>query len=109
MLDDWCAKEGRDPSTVRRAVNLSFNLSSTRAAATEMEERLRAQWGPAYARISGGALLGTPEDAVERILAYVAAGARDVNVALRAPWDADALAAYVGEVVPAVKAALATR
>ena len=29
----------------------------------------------------------------------------DVNIALRAPWNADALAAYVAEVVPAVRSA----
>jgi len=33
----------------------------------------------------------------------VDAGAQGVNVALRAPWDEDALDAYLTDVVPAVR------
>jgi hypothetical protein len=51
-------------------------------------------------------MLGTPERAVEQVLSFVEAGATDVNVALRAPWDEDALTAYLDEVVPAVRAQL---
>jgi alkanesulfonate monooxygenase SsuD/methylene tetrahydromethanopterin reductase-like flavin-dependent oxidoreductase (luciferase family) len=64
---------------------------------------MRAQWGPTFERIADGALLGTPDDAVARIASYVDAGATDVNIALRAPWNADALAAYVKSVIPAVR------
>lgn len=105
LVDAECRAIGRDPATVRRAVNLSFNLSSTRAGAAEAEQRLRDQWGPAFDRIAGGTLLGTPDDAVGQVLAFLEAGAQDVNIALRAPWDDHALEAYLTEVVPAVRAA----
>jgi alkanesulfonate monooxygenase SsuD/methylene tetrahydromethanopterin reductase-like flavin-dependent oxidoreductase (luciferase family) len=108
VLDDWCGKENRDPSTIRRGVNLMFNLSTTSEGAKAMREQLESQWGPAFKRVAGGALLGTPDEAIERILSYVRAGASDVNIALRAPWNEDALNAYLTEVVPAVKAELAT-
>ncbi len=107
VLDDWCGKENRDASTIRRGVNLMFNLSTTSEGATAMREQLESQWGPAFKRVAGGALLGTPDEAIERILSYVRAGASDVNIALRAPWNEDALNAYLTEVVPAVKAELA--
>jgi alkanesulfonate monooxygenase SsuD/methylene tetrahydromethanopterin reductase-like flavin-dependent oxidoreductase (luciferase family) len=109
LADGWNAayvtpdEAGRDPSTIRRGVNLSFNLVSTREQAAAVEADLRAQWGPAYDRIAGGALLGTPDDAAARLAAYRAAGADDINVALRAPWDEDALTAYLTEVVPAAR------
>ena len=104
-LDEACERIDRDPATLRRGINLSFNLAADAAGARQAEEALRAQWGPAFDRIAGGTLLGTPDGAVEQVLAFVAAGATDVNVALRAPWDEEALDAYLADVVPAVRAA----
>jgi alkanesulfonate monooxygenase SsuD/methylene tetrahydromethanopterin reductase-like flavin-dependent oxidoreductase (luciferase family) len=106
VLDGWCATEGTDPAQLRRGVNLSFNLATTAAKAVETRAKLEAQWGPGFKRIADGTLLGTPDDAAERVLAYVKAGATDVNIALRAPWDDEALRVYLDEVVPAVRAAL---
>ena len=76
----------------------------TAEAVAEEEERLQAQWGKGFARIAGGSLLGTPDTVMDRLRAYINAGATDVNIALRAPWDAEALNVYLTEVVPAIKA-----
>lgn len=102
-LDEWCEVEGQDPSALTRTVNLQFALASTRKKAEAQEERLRAQWGPAADGLIQGSLLGTPDDAADRVAEYVAEGAQGVNIALRAPWDADALHAYVHEVAPAMR------
>lgn len=102
-LDAECERNGRDPASLRRGINLSFNLSVDEAGAAQAEQALRAQWGDAFGRIAGGTLLGTPARAVEQVLAFAEAGATDVNVALRAPWDEEALTAYLDEVVPAVR------
>ena len=107
-LDEACERIDRDPATLRRGINLSFNLAADEAGARQAEEALRSQWGPAFERIAGGTLLGTPDGAVDQVLAFVAAGATDVNVALRAPWDEEALDAYLADVVPAVRAAAGT-
>ena len=105
ILDGWCERRQRDPKEVKRGVNLSFNLAPDAAGIAAQQQKLQQDWGAAANRIAAGALLGTPAEATDRVLEYVAAGATDVNIALRAPWDADALDAYIEEVVPRVRAA----
>lgn len=103
VLDAWCERQKRDPKDVRRAVNLTFSLGADAKGAAREAEKLKKDWGAAATRIAGGALTGTPAQAAERVLEYVAAGASEVNVALRAPFDAVALDAYIGEVVPRIR------
>jgi alkanesulfonate monooxygenase SsuD/methylene tetrahydromethanopterin reductase-like flavin-dependent oxidoreductase (luciferase family) len=104
VLDGWCEKEGRDPSTIRRTINLIFLASADAAGAARVDQQLEAQWGELAGRVKGGAVTGLPAQVVEQVAAYVRAGAQGVNIALRAPWDEAALDAYLGEVVPAVRA-----
>jgi alkanesulfonate monooxygenase SsuD/methylene tetrahydromethanopterin reductase-like flavin-dependent oxidoreductase (luciferase family) len=106
-IDQACEAEGRDPATLQRSINLLFMLSTNEAGAAAAERGLTEQWGAMAARVQAGALMGTPEAAVERIAAYAAAGANGLNVALRAPWEPEALDAYLEVVVPAARAALA--
>ena len=105
LLDERCEAVGRDPSSLERSVNLMFNLATDAAKEHLIEEQLRAQWRDMAPRVMGGALLGTPDRAVERVLAYIEAGADGVNVALRSPVDEEALEVYLSDVVPAVRAA----
>jgi len=107
VLDRHCEALGRDPKAVRRGINVSFNLAPDAGGAAREAEQLRQQWGAAAERIAAGALLGTPADAVARILAYARAGATDINIALRAPFNTEALDAYIGEVMPRVRRELA--
>ncbi len=108
MLDRHCADLGRDPSTIERSINVMFNLGVDEAAAARNEEQLAGQWGAMWERVSSGALLGTPESAVERVLEYRNAGADLVNVAIRAPIDDDAFEAYLEHTVPAVRSAVSS-
>ncbi|MCH2174038.1 TIGR03560 family F420-dependent LLM class oxidoreductase [Myxococcota bacterium] len=104
VLDSWCEREGRNPSEIERSVNLSFSLSADAAGAARALEELRTRWGDeAVPRLQAGSLLGTPDDAAERVTQYLDAGAHNVNIALRAPWDEEALNAYVTEVIPALQ------
>jgi alkanesulfonate monooxygenase SsuD/methylene tetrahydromethanopterin reductase-like flavin-dependent oxidoreductase (luciferase family) len=106
VLDEWCGVEGREPEDIERSVNLLFMMSADETGAARAAEAFDAQWGEMADRVRGGALLGTPEQAVEKILEYRAAGADLVTVALRAPWDPEALEAYLEEVVPRVRSAV---
>ena len=103
VLDQWCETEGRDPATIERSVNLSFGLGVDRAQADRYLDETRRSWGPMADRIIDGSLTGTPDEAAEQVLAYVEQGASLVNIALRAPFDAEALRAYVESVIPVVR------
>jgi alkanesulfonate monooxygenase SsuD/methylene tetrahydromethanopterin reductase-like flavin-dependent oxidoreductase (luciferase family) len=84
-------------------VNLVFNLAPDRASLPRLRQELEQQWGFALARVEGGVLAGTPDTAAERVAEYVAAGADGVHVALRAPWNAEALEGYVERTLPALR------
>lgn len=103
VLDDWCEKEGRDPGQVERSVNLAFELVADKSDMAKAEAAFNAEWGPMADRVRAGALTGTPDQAAEQIQAYADAGASLVNIALRAPVDADVLDAYLTTVVPALR------
>ncbi len=95
VLDEWCEKLERDPASLQRSINLTFNLALDQQGVDDERTKLRNAWGPAAERIEGGALLCTPTEAVDRIMAYREAGADMINVALRAPWNEDALDAFL--------------
>ncbi len=105
VLDGWCEREKRDPASIRRTINVMFNLAADARGVAREQARVKQDWGAAAERIAGGALICEPRHAVERILEYVEAGATGVNIALRAPWNAEALDAYISEVMPAVRKA----
>ncbi len=104
-IDRACDEADRDPTTVERTVNLSFNLSTSEAAAAKEQERFAAMPEENRTVMLDGSLTGMPDRAAERILEYASAGATGVNIALRLPIDNDALDAYLGTVVPQVRAA----
>ncbi len=82
ILDTHCAAVGRDPGEIRRAVNVGLAFSQ---ASLEQQFGKLAQW------VAPGVLTGSDEEIVDRIGQYVDAGADQVNIALRAPFHADAL------------------
>ena len=102
ILDHWCEREGRDPVTVERTVNLSFHMAATPAALERAEQQYRQTWGPAAeAMRARGLVTGLPAQAIELVGRYEQAGAARVNIAIRPPVDWDALRAWSEEVIPA--------
>ncbi len=82
VLDEHCAAVGRDPSEIKRAINTGLAWT---------EESLLQQFGAIADFVRPGVLTGSDDHVLDTIGRYVEAGADQVNIALRAPFDLDAL------------------
>ncbi|MFM8482979.1 MAG: TIGR03560 family F420-dependent LLM class oxidoreductase [Actinomycetota bacterium] len=82
VLDEHCRSIGRSPTEIARTVNLGIAWT---------DESLRAQFGMLADAVRPGVLTGSDEQVIDRIGQYVEAGANQINLALRAPFDQDAL------------------
>jgi F420-dependent oxidoreductase-like protein len=94
VLDAHCERLGRDPATITKSVNLGMAFT---------DEELRRQFGPLANAFKPGVLSGTVQEMVDKVGAYVDAGATYVILALRAPFDRDGLERFAAEVIPAVR------
>lgn len=84
VLDEQCTSVDRDPAAVVRSVNVGVAPD---------DASLRRQFGAISEFVAPGVLMGSPAEMVEGIGRYAEAGAQQINVAMRAPFEIDALEA----------------
>lgn len=82
VLHEHCHKLGRDPGEITCAINVGI---------ARTEESLVQQFGTIASYVKPGVLTGSDGQVIDRIGEYVTAGADQVNLALRAPFDIDTL------------------
>jgi F420-dependent oxidoreductase-like protein len=95
VLEEHCAAVGRNPAELTKSVNVGMAFT---------DEELRRQFGPMSNYVKPGVLSGSVHEMVDKVGAYVEAGAAMVILALRAPFDRDGLLRFAKEVMPAVRA-----
>ena len=101
VLNRWCEVEGRDPTRITRTINLGFHMGTSSADADGKRAAFERSYGKRAVVQRPGMLFGTPAEVVDRINEYMEAGAQGINIALRAPFDWDAIQAFHEEVIPA--------
>jgi len=94
VLQDHCARVGRDPGTITKSVNLTLAWT---------DEELRARFGGMADWIRPSALTGTPQEMADRLGEYRETGADWAIIALRAPFETAALERFAADVLPAVR------
>jgi alkanesulfonate monooxygenase SsuD/methylene tetrahydromethanopterin reductase-like flavin-dependent oxidoreductase (luciferase family) len=94
VLDQHCQNFGRDPATITKGVNVGMAFT---------DEELRRQFGPMSEYVKPGVLSGSVQEMVDKVGAYVDAGASWVILAMRAPFDRDGLERFAAEVLPAIR------
>lgn len=82
ILDQHCDTVDRPASEIKRAVNTGLAWT---------EESLQQQFGAIADFVRPGVLTGSDEQVLDTIGRYVDAGADQVNIALRCPFDLEAL------------------
>lgn len=102
-LDDWCAKESRDPRAITRTINVGLALGEDDAAVRRQEDKLPGMFGGLTEFVKPGILIGTPPRVIDRIGEYERAGAEWVILAVRAPFDWEGLELFVRDVMPAFR------
>jgi F420-dependent oxidoreductase-like protein len=82
VLHRHCEDVGRDPSEIRCTVNVGMAFT---------EESIEQQFGRIKDAVRPGVLFGSEEQILDRAGQYVDAGAEQINIAVRTPFDPDAL------------------
>ncbi len=100
VLERWCETEDRDPALIARTVNVGFYMGTSAADAARKRAGFDRVYGARAETQGPGMLFGTADEVVERIGTYMDAGAQGLNIALRAPFDWDAIQAFSEEVIP---------
>lgn len=93
VLGEHCAREGRDPASITKSVNVGLAWS---------DDDLDAEFGGGMAEyVRPGVLMGSAAQMRDRVGAYAAAGAEWVIIARRAPFDLAGLERFADEVLGA--------
>ncbi len=89
VLAEHCTAASRYVDEIRCAVNVGV---------AKDEEALKLQFGAMADYVRPGVVMGSQAQMVDRIGEYVAAGADQVNIAMRAPWDVASLDHLAGAI-----------
>jgi F420-dependent oxidoreductase-like protein len=103
LIDAYCDEAGRDPQTIDKSINAVIAMGADEQEADAVLQRVAARRGedPDFARAT--MLAGTGPQVVERVNAYIEAGARHIVLSLQAPYATEQLERFAAEVIPAFR------
>lgn len=103
VLAEHCRAVGRDPRDIRKSLVIQALIGETESEVRERTERIAQARGLTPEALRRQAVVGTPEQAAEQILRYVALGVGDFLVGARVPYDYAGLQLFIEKVAPIVR------
>ena len=103
VLGEHCRVVGRDPNDIRKQLVVQAVVSESERELEERIEQVANARGQDAERLRSMALIGTPEQCVERLLPYVEMGVGDFLIGARAPADLETLELIAKKVAPALR------
>ena len=106
VLRRWCQEVGRDQSEIERTLGLGLVIIRDDPAAARQVDAAFRQHHPGY---DESPRIGSAEQIAESLVPYVDLGFRHIFFDAPAPFDAETIERFVGEVKPMVEASTAAR
>jgi alkanesulfonate monooxygenase SsuD/methylene tetrahydromethanopterin reductase-like flavin-dependent oxidoreductase (luciferase family) len=103
VLDDWCAKLGRDPSRIRRSITFRTVLSTTPERTRAKRDEYRARLGGTHPDLHEHLDVESPAQLVDVLGNYRNLGASDFLLGLRPPIDQETLEIFATDVIPQLR------
>jgi len=103
-LGEHCAKVGRDPASVRKMIHFAGVIAEDEGVVRQRVEALARRWNTDPANLEGRVLVGTPQQAADRLMPYAELGVEHFVLSLQAPYDMRMVELYINEVAARVNA-----
>lgn len=103
LIDAYCEEAGRDPQAVDKSINAVLAMGADEQEADAVLQRVAARRGEDSEFAKATMLAGTAPQVIERVHAYVEAGARHIVLSLQAPYATDQLERFAQDVIPAFR------
>lgn len=103
VLAAHCGEVGRNPADIRKQLVVRALLGETEAEASSRAEQVAAASRVDVAGLRRLAIVGTPEQCVERLLPYVQMGVGDFLFGARVPADMETLELVAKRVAPIIR------
>ncbi len=103
VLGEHCGAVGRDPNDIRKQLVIQAVVAESEQELEARIEQVARSRGLDAERLRSLALVGTPEQCVERLLPYVKMGVGDFLIGARQPADLATLELIAKKVAPALR------
>ena len=103
ILSEHCRAVGRDANDIRKQLVIKAIVAESEHELEERIEQVARSFGLDAERLCSQALIGTPEQCVERLLPYVKMGVGDFLINARQPADLATLELIAKKVAPALR------